>query len=139
VRLDWAGDRAAIGWIGQASAASTGAAHLRALDPEGRPSGGAYAVAGAGNATSLALRCRDGSCRVVIGRAEPSSSTLEIGALVWRPDGAPAPFGSVMAIPGIAPEDTSPVLVDDAVFFAEDNLKGQGRLRRLRMRWPPAP
>jgi len=35
----------------------------------------------------------------------------------------------------VSTEDTSPVLVNDWLFFAEDNLRGGGRIRKAKLAW----
>ena len=39
------------------------------------------------------------------------------------------------SLTGVSTEDTSPVLVKNWLFFAEDNLRGGGRIRKAKLAW----
>jgi hypothetical protein len=136
VRLDAAGDRIIAGWIEGPSAKTASSVRMRVLDLDGRPSSPAATVGATEDATSLALRCQTSSCRAIIGRGQPGAATVELVALAWDPAQTPVPAVVLTKLSGVAPEDMSPVFVEDAMFFAEDNLRGEGRLRRLSVEWP---
>ena len=41
----------------------------------------------------------------------------------------------VATIPNVSSEDVSPVLLGDWLLFAEDNLRGRGRVRKVELSW----
>ena len=49
--------------------------------------------------------------------------------------GAPQPAARLASVAGVSTEDTNPVVVRDWLFFAEDNLRGAGRIRKTKVAW----
>ena len=49
--------------------------------------------------------------------------------------GAPPPAARLTSIAGVSTEDTNPVIARDWLFFAEDNLRGGGRIRKAKLAW----
>jgi hypothetical protein len=91
------------------------------------------------DASSLALDCDEpraeasSVCRVFVSGDEQDQ--LSMYGLVYRP-AAPLPLPlHFAALSGVSTEDTSPVLVDGRVFFAEDDLRGGGRIRTATITW----
>jgi hypothetical protein len=51
-------------------------------------------------------------------------------------DGASiAPHVRLASIRSVSTEDTNPVVSKEWLFFAEDNLHGQGRVRKAKLAW----
>jgi hypothetical protein len=82
--------------------------------------------------TSVALDC-DRICRVVV----PVADHGELALYGFWYDGSQGPGTPqhLFSFSGVSTEDTSPVLVGDWLFFAEDNLHGGGRIRKVKLAW----
>ena len=79
------------------------------------------------DASSLAINCSDHICRVMT----PGADRGRARARRFPYDGARATKPNrVATIPSVSSEDVSPVLLGDWLLFAEDNLRGRGRVRR---------
>jgi hypothetical protein len=125
----------ALGWVedstpgGAPSATKT--AVLVALDTGLRPSSQPIRVALPAHASSLALEC-DRACRVVVAGSEGD----ELAFYGFLFEGASSSSAARLAsIPGVSTEDTNPVVARDWLFFAEDNLRGSGRIRKAKLVW----
>jgi hypothetical protein len=104
---------------------------LASLDASMHFAGDPARPALASDPTAIALDCRQG-CRVVVSSADQEQLLLDgFGFQNGRAD----PTSRLLAIAGSSTEDTSPVLVGDWLFFAEDNLHGAGRVRRGKILW----
>jgi hypothetical protein len=125
-----------LGWIEEPARASErrenaafGAMLVR-LDAGG-PAGAPAVVPLDGAAGSLALAC-DAVCHGAVSTAVENGMRLD--AFGWG-GGAPSPAVPLATLTGSAAEDVSPVLVGGSLFFADDNLGGQGLVREVRVAW----
>jgi hypothetical protein len=82
--------------------------------------------------SSVAIDC-ERVCRVIV----PVAERGELAIYGFSDDGAnKSPFARrIASFSGVSTEDTSPVIVKDWLFFAEDNLHGGGRIRKARLAW----
>ena len=132
------GDGVEVAWIEDATpAAADAGAPIREmglvrLDASGKNPSGRSVVQAPGDPSSVALDC-ERVCRMVVPVAEHGELALYGFSydLSQRP-GTPRRFASFT---GVSTEDTSPVLVKDWLFFAEDNLRGGGRIRKAKLAW----
>ncbi|HMJ56375.1 MAG TPA: hypothetical protein VK540_30115 [Polyangiaceae bacterium] len=137
IELAAVGEGLALGWVEDAGpgtgAATTSekTAMLVGLDFALRAAGEPVRVALPAQASSLALEC-DRSCRVVVAGSEGENLAF-YGFLFER--GAPQPAARLTAIAGVSTEDANPVVARDWLFFAEDNLRGSGRIRKAKLAW----
>jgi hypothetical protein len=84
------------------------------------------------DASSLAINCGDHACRVMTPGADRGELVLD--GFIY--DGARATKPSrVATIPNVSSEDVSPILLGDWLLFAEDNLRGRGRVRKAELSW----
>ena len=83
-------------------------------------------------ADSVALDC-ERVCRVVVPVAEHGE--LALYGFSYAPAQRPGTPRRFATFTGVSTEDTSPVLVKDWLFFAEDNLRGGGRIRKAKLAW----
>jgi hypothetical protein len=128
------GEGVALGFIEDSAAATTSAAKtavLVALDVALRSTGDAVRVPLPAEPSSLALEC-DRACRVVVAGSEGEELTF-YGFLLEG--GRPSPATRLASIAGVSTEDTNPVVARDWLFFAEDNLRGAGRIRKAKVAW----
>jgi len=136
VELAALGEGVALGWIEDsapgvaASPSSAKTAVLVGLDPALR-AGEPMRVALPAQASSLAFEC-DRSCRVVVAGSE--GDELAFYGFLFE-GGAPQPAARLTSIAGVSTEDTNPVIARDWLFFAEDNLRGGGRIRKAKLAW----
>jgi hypothetical protein len=136
--LSRVGDGVEVAWIEDAppaaadAGAPTRAMALARLDASARNPSGRSAVQAPGDPSSVALDC-ERVCRVVVPVAEHGELALYGFSydLSQRP-GTPRRFATFT---GVSTEDTSPVLLKDWLFFAEDNLRGGGRIRKAKLAW----
>ncbi len=80
----------------------------------------------------MALDC-DRVCRVVAPVDEHGE--LALYGFSFDRTGSDVAPQRLFSITGVSTEDTSPVLVNDWLFFAEDNLRGGGRIRKAKLAW----
>ena len=129
------GEGVALGFIEDAApAAATSPAKtavLVALDLALRSAGDAVRVPLPAEPSSLALEC-DRACRVVVAGSEGEDLAF-YGFLLEG--GRPSPAARLASIAGVSTEDTNPVVARDWLFFAEDNLRGAGRIRKAKLAW----
>lgn len=127
-----------LGWIEdprpEATAADAGGAGamLVRLDPHGRPIGAPSRVPLAAPATSLALSCDGDACRGIASVA--ADEALRFEAFRWS-SGAPSAGTPLLTLSGAASEDVVPSIVGDVVYFADDDVGGRGRVRRMHVAW----
>ena len=82
--------------------------------------------------SAVALAC-DRTCRVVVPVAERGDLAMYGFSYSSATDAmVPRRF---LLLTGVSTEDTSPVLVGDWLFFAEDDLRGNGRVRKAKLVW----
>ncbi|HMI88673.1 MAG TPA: hypothetical protein VK550_31555 [Polyangiaceae bacterium] len=135
VELAALGEGVALGWIEDAAPDSAPnaprTAVLVGLDVGLRAAGEAVRVAVPGQPSSLALQC-DRACRVVVAGSEGDELTFHGLTLEG---GRPSPAARLTSLSGVSIEDVNPVMGRDWLFFAEDNLRGGGRVRKARLAW----
>jgi hypothetical protein len=132
------GDGVQLAWVEDAPPATHDAgAAARALvaarlDASARSTSGRTALPVAADPSSVALDC-DRVCRVVV----PVAEAGELSIYGFSFDGSQPPSAPrrLAALSGVSTEDTSPVIVKDWLFFAEDNLRGGGRIRKAKLAW----
>jgi hypothetical protein len=132
------GDGIAMAWVEDAAPSAQGAgAPGRALlfarlDASAKSPSGRTAVPIAADPSSVALDCEQ-ICRVVVPVAERGE--LSIYGFSYDPSQKPSGARRIATLAGVSTEDTSPVIVKDWLFFAEDNLRGGGRIRKAKLAW----
>jgi len=130
------GEGVALGWIEDRSDAQAGAsaqktALLAGLDPALRLAGEPLRLALPAEPSSIALEC-DRACHVVIAGSE--GDELAFYGLFFE-GRSPSPAARLTSLAGVSTEDTTPVVARDWLFFAEDNLRGAGRIRKAKLTW----
>ena len=126
------GQGLALGWVEDpAPGGTTKTTVLVGLDAALRPAGGAQRVTLPAQASSLSLEC-DRACRVVVAGSE--GDDLAFYGFLFE-GGSPQPAARLASVAGVSTEDTNPVVVRDWLFFAEDNLRGAGRIRKTKLAW----
>jgi hypothetical protein len=132
------GDAVEMAWVedaaqGAADAGASGRALWFArLDAVAKSSAGKTAVQLVAEPSSVAIEC-ERVCRVVVPVAERGE--LAIYGFSYDASQKPPVARRIAALSGVSTEDTSPVLVKDWLFFAEDNLRGGGRIRKAKLAW----
>lgn len=131
------GDGVEVAWVEEASpsdeAGSSGRALVLArLDASMRSLSGRADVPAAQDPTSVALDC-DRVCRVVVPVAEHGD--LAMYGFSYDNSQRPGTPRRLFSLSGVSTEDTSPVIIRDWLFFAEDNLHGGGRIRKAKIVW----
>jgi hypothetical protein len=129
------GDGVEVAWVedGPSSGNAPTRSLFRArLDASTRSSAGKVAVPAIVDPTSVALDC-DRVCRVVA----PVDEHGELALYAFSFDGTQQELAPkrLFSIAGASTEDTSPILVNDWLFFAEDNMRGGGRIRKAKLAW----
>jgi hypothetical protein len=137
VRLAARGDDALIAWIerpAESPAAPTPPAALIArLDASGRLRASPMRIPLAIAAGSIGIGCDRAACKVAL--ASTGGDALDLSGLVWDASGPIPRPRKIASFDRVATEDVSLNVVGEWLFFAEDNLKGAGRIRRLRVGW----
>jgi hypothetical protein len=134
IELAFFGQGLALGWVeDSAPGAGTTAksAVLLGLDRGLRATGEAVRVTLPAEPSSLALEC-DRACRVVVAGSERDE--LVFYGFLFE-GGRPPPAARLTSLAGVSTEDTNPVVTRDWLFFAEDNLRGTGRIRKAKLAW----
>jgi hypothetical protein len=130
------GDGVQVAWVEDAPPSDAGVAArslvVARLDASARSPSGRAAVPVLADPSSVALDC-DRVCRVIVPVAEKGE--LAIYGLSYDASQKPSAPRRVAALSGVSTEDTSPVIVKDWLFFAEDNLRGGGRIRKAKLAW----
>jgi hypothetical protein len=139
IHLDPIGQDTLVSWVEQPGVAVTGdrpaQLQLAFLDPSGalRSLPEPLTVGPRGPISSVATSCEATGCRFVLGL--PDGEGLQLSGFVWtRGDrqAAPRPLASLFAGPSA---DVTPVILGDQVFLGDDGPPGEGRLRRVSVRW----
>jgi hypothetical protein len=134
-----AGDGLVFGWVQMAENApgSRRGVAMAWVDASLRSAGEPKMLAVPVDASGLALDCdapqSSSACRVVISGGEGEQLAL-YGSMV-RPAESNATSSRLAVTAGPSTEDTSPVLLGDRLFFAEDDLHGSGRIRVAQLVW----
>jgi hypothetical protein len=130
------GDGIQVAWVEDAPAGDAGAPAralvVARLDASAKSASGRTAVPVTADPSSVALEC-DQICRMVVPVAERGE--LAIYGLSFDASQRPSVARRIAALSGVSTEDTSPVIVKDWLFFAEDNLRGGGRIRKAKLAW----
>jgi hypothetical protein len=142
LRLAAAGDVIVAGWLEQPVELRTEARSLIpgprmvSLDPKtlamnGRP----VSPKGQdlGSPTSFSFTCTDSVCKGLL--AAGFSDTLQAQAVVWVPESPSLTIQNVAALSGPPGEDISSTNIGDDVFFVDEGLSGDSRVRRARLQW----
>jgi hypothetical protein len=131
------GEGVELGWVEDAplgpadAGAPTRSLFLAHLDAMAKSPSGRAAVPVLADPSSVAVDC-ERVCRVVV----PAGERGELALYGFSYDGTtPSPLRRIASLAGVSTEDTSPVLVKDWLFFAEDNLRGGGRIRKAKLAW----
>ncbi len=131
------GDGVELAWVEDAPATTADAGvgaralYVARLDAAARAAGRA-AIPVAADPTSVAIDC-ERVCRVVVPVADKGELALYgFSSNGLQPQGEPRKMASLT---GVSTEDTSPVIVKNWLFFAEDNLRGGGRIRKAKLVW----
>jgi hypothetical protein len=138
VRLAARGDDALIAWIERPVAESSAApapyaALIARLDASGRLRTSPVRVPLAVAAGSIGIGCDRAACKVAL--ASTGGDVLDLSGLVWDSSGPIPRPRKIASFDRVATEDVSLNIVGEWLFFAEDNLKGEGRIRRLHIAW----
>jgi hypothetical protein len=132
IELSSFGDGMALGFVEDATRGGNAkTAVLMGLDGALRPAGAAQRVSLPAQPSSLSFEC-DRACRVVVAGSE--GEDLAFYGFLFE-GGPPQPPARLAAVAGVSTEDTNPVLARDWLFFAEDNLRGAGRIRKAKLAW----
>jgi len=127
------GEGAAIGWVEEGPVGSSArAAFLASVDSAPRGPSERISAVVAADPSSIALDC-DRVCHVVVPGAERGE--LVLYGFSYDSSRKPEVPVRLAAVAGVSTEDVSPVLVKDWLFFAEDNLRGRGRIRKAKLAW----
>jgi hypothetical protein len=125
-----------VAWVEDAPAGGAGAPGrtlvVARLDASAKSASERTAVPVTADPSSVALEC-DQICRMVVPVAERGE--LAIYGLSFDASQRPSVARRIAALSGVSTEDTSPVIVKDWLFFAEDNLRGGGRIRKAKLAW----
>jgi hypothetical protein len=127
-----------LGWIDDPRPSDTArdpsgaGALLVRLDAHAKPIGAPVRVPLDAPATSLALSCDAGTCRGVASVAADEALRLE--AFTWS-GASPTAGAPLLTLTGAASEDVAPSFAHDAVWFADDDIGGRGRVRRMLVGW----
>jgi hypothetical protein len=84
-------------------------------------------------AGSIGIGCDRAACKVAL--ASTGGDVLDLSGLVWDSSGPIPRPRKIASFDRVATEDVSLNVVGEWLFFAEDNLKGEGRIRRLHIAW----
>jgi hypothetical protein len=131
------GDGAAIAWVEEAPAGSTASpstrtAFVATLDAAARTAPERVIALITPDPSSIAIDC-DRLCHLVVPGAERGE--LALYGFSFDTSRKPDLPARLAAIANVSTEDVSPVLVKNWVFFAEDNLRGRGRIRKAKLAW----
>jgi hypothetical protein len=130
-------DGALLGWIEKPPREQGSApyvAEIARLDASGRLQGPPEKVALGAAAGSIGIGCGPAECRVVLATA--GGDALGLWGLESDRSGPMPRPRKIASVEGVATEDVSLNVLGEWVFFAEDNLKGEGRIRALHVGWP---
>lgn len=136
-----AGDNVVVAWIedGAADGNNTDAGvRIATIDARGALGGAPVPLRGEEGSTisSVALTCASGKCRVATASAIRES--MHIDAFELNPGAPPGPRKTLVALSGGANADVSPSFAGstaDALFFGDDSVGGNGRVRFMSIRW----
>jgi hypothetical protein len=139
VHLEPLGQDTLVSWVEQPGSAVAGErpAQLQVafLDPSGalRSLPETLTVGPRGPITSVAVSCEATSCRFALGL--PDGDGLQLAGLVWSRGDRQATTRPLASLFAGFQADVTPVLLGDLVFVGDDGPPGEGRLRRVSVRW----
>jgi hypothetical protein len=138
LRLAARGDDVLIAWIEKppverSSAPVSFAAVMARLDASGRLRTSPVRVPLTAAAGSIGVGCDGTVCKVAL--ASAGGDALHLSGFVWDPAGPVPSPRKIASFDRVATEDVSINVLAEWLFFAEDNLKGEGRIRKLRVGW----
>ena len=140
VRLVQVGTEVAVVFLEQPVGVAAAAAEGRTtalvvwLDANGAPRGLPETLSlGDVSPTSLAIGCAAGGCRVAVTHGEGEALALSVAP--WA-KGAPTSARDVVTLLARAGADAWPAIVGDAIYVLDDGPPGEGRARRVSIRWP---
>mgnify|MGYP000382005785 CR=1 FL=1 len=136
-----AGDNIVVAWIEDAAADAANAdagVRIATLDGRGALTGAPLLLRGDAGSTvsSVALTCAASSCRAVTAAAIRES--MQIDAFELNPGAPPGPRKTLVALSGGANADVSPSFAGPSastLFFGDDSVGGNGRVRFLSIGW----
>lgn len=136
-----AGDNVVVAWIEDGAAEGNNAdagVRIATIDPRGALGGAPVPLRGEEGSTisSVALTCASGKCRVATASAVRES--MHIDTFELNPGAPPGPRKTLVALSGGANADVSPSFASssaDALFFGDDSVGGNGRVRFMSIRW----
>jgi hypothetical protein len=138
LRVAARGDDVLLAWIEtppveRPSVLPLSAAVIAQIDSWGRLRASPRRVPADATAGSVGIGCDGSDCRVVLGSAGPD--TLDLSGFVWNGSGTIPRPARIASFERVATEDVSLNVLGEWIFFAEDNLQGGGRIRKLRVAW----
>jgi hypothetical protein len=138
LRLAARGDDVVIAWIDapsidRSAAAAPDVAVIGQVDSSGRLRAALQRVALDGPAASVGVGCDRSACKVAL--ASAGGELLVLSGFVWDASGPIPKPRKIASFDRVATEDVSLNVLGEWLFFAEDNLKGEGRIRKLRVAW----
>jgi len=136
-----AGDNVVVAWIedGAPDGNNTDAGvRIATIDARGALGGATVFLRGEDGATtsSVALTCASGKCRGATASAIRES--MHIDAFELNPGAPPGPRKTLVSLSGGANADVSPSFAGpsaSALFFGDDSVGGNGRVRFMSIRW----
>lgn len=139
LRLATASDQIAAGWIEEqlpGAGTNTSGLRLARIDADAmRLAGNVLKPGGQGdlNASALALRCTQDSCRGVV--TITPDGTPRFDAFTWALQGDRVTLRPLAKLGGPGTRDIAPALLGDALYFADATLEGEVRVRRATIQW----
>jgi hypothetical protein len=136
-----AGDTVVVAWIEDAAndaANSDAGVRIALIDPRGALGGAPILLQGDEGSTisSVALTCAAWRCRVATASAVRES--MHIDTFELNPGAPPGPRKTLVALSGGANADVSPSFASssaNALFFGDDSVTGNGRVRFMSIDW----
>lgn len=129
-----------VSWVDRAPQESEDAAragaHVTRLDvgsllPLGEMSD--LRATGLATPVSLRLSCDRGVCRGAM--MVPASGGINLEGFSWFPNTSQVQKGRLARTGGASTADVAPVTLGDQVFFVDQNVDGDNRLRQVRVQW----
>jgi len=139
LQLSRAGQDVVIGWLTQAlpgsGESSRPFARVSRLDPGSlRLVGAPGELRGSGEAPiSLNLACDEERCRGAM--TVPRSGGTDLVGFSWAPTGPRVQRGALGRATGPSAAGVNPAVLGDAVYYVDQGLEGDDRLRRVHVRW----
>jgi hypothetical protein len=133
-----AGDNVVVAWIEDGAADGNNTDAGVRIDARGALGGATVFLRGEEGSTtsSVALTCANGKCRGAT--ASAIRETMHIDAFELNPGAPPGPRKTLVSLSGGANADVSPSFAGpsaSALFFGDDSVGGNGRVRFMSIRW----